>query len=148
MTEGLSSNSQLSLEGPGHDQPHLQELRPQRRRRRLPQFVRYGHHGQRPHPPLSRPAQETSSRATDTSAATRIHGRRRIRSTTVVPVVRSLALHGCNAKEEDRRLLDLRPHLLGVAAQGAELLLRQVPGAPSPLGSQEAQEFSLGQNAR
>ena len=26
---------------------------------------------------------------------------------------------GCNDNEEDRRLLDLRPHLLGVAAQGA-----------------------------
>ena len=46
------------------------------------------------------------------------------------------------------RLLDLRPHLLGVAAQGAELLPRQVPGATSPLGPQEAQEFSLGQNTR
>ena len=45
---------------------------------------------------------------------------------------------GCNDNEEDRSLLDLRPHLLGVAAQGAELLLGEVPRAASPLGLQEA----------
>ena len=55
---------------------------------------------------------------------------------------------GCNDNEEDRRLLDLRPHLLGVAAQGAQLLLRQVPRATSPLGLQEAFALNLGQNTR
>ena len=50
----------------------------------------------------------------------------------------SLSVTWCNDYEEDRRLLDLRPHLLGVAAQGAQLLLRQVPRATSPLGLQEA----------
>ena len=54
----------------------------------------------------------------------------------------------CNDNEEDRRLLDLRPHHLGVAAQGAQLLLRQVPRATSPVGLQEARSLSLGQNAR
>ena len=45
-------------------------------------------------------------------------------------------------------MLDLRPHLLGVAAQGAQLLLRKVPRAASPLGLQEARPLSLGQNTR
>ena len=44
----------------------------------------------------------------------------------------------CNDNKEDRRLLDLRPHLLGVAAQGTQLLLRQMPRAASPIGLQEA----------
>ena len=43
---GATVEPSLFLEGPGHGQPHLQELRPQRQRRRLLQFVRYGHHGQ------------------------------------------------------------------------------------------------------
>ena len=51
----------------------------------------------------------------------------------------------CNDNEEDRRLLDLRPHLLGVAAQGAQLLLRQVPRAASPLSLQEAQDLDIEQ---
>ena len=55
---------------------------------------------------------------------------------------------GCNDNEEDRDLLDLRPHLLGVAAQGAQLLLRKVPCATSPLGLQEARSLDLGQNTR
>ena len=54
----------------------------------------------------------------------------------------------CNDYEEDRRLLDLRPHLLGVAAQGAQLLLREVPRPPSPVGLQEARSVNLGQNTR
>ena len=45
-------------------------------------------------------------------------------------------------------MLDLRPHLLGVAAQGAQLLLRQVPGATSPLGLQKARSPDLRQNIR
>ena len=45
-------------------------------------------------------------------------------------------------------LLDLRPHLLGVAAQGPQLLLREVPRATSPLGPQEAFALNLGQNTR
>ena len=43
---------------------------------------------------------------------------------------------------------ELRPHILGVAAQGAQLLLRQEPDAPPPLGLQETQELSTGQNTR
>ena len=74
------------------------------------------------------------SRTRDTSTATRAHGRQRFRSATAVPVVPALSVTRCNDNEEDRRLLDLRPHLLGVAAQGAQLLLRQVPRAASPLG--------------
>ena len=42
----------LFLEGLDHGQPHLQELRPQRRRRRLLQLVPCGHHGQGPQPPF------------------------------------------------------------------------------------------------
>ena len=39
----------------------------------------------------------------------------------------------CNDRhEEDNHLLDLRPHVAGVAVPGAELLLRQVPRASSP----------------
>jgi hypothetical protein len=91
---GVIVKPSLFLEGLSHGQPHLQELRPQRRRRRLLQRVRRGHHVQRPQPPLPRPAQETSLRTTDTSTATRAHGRRRIRSTAPVPVVPRLALHG------------------------------------------------------
>ena len=83
----------LFLEGPGHGQLQLQELRPQRRLRRLLQLVRRGNYGQRPQPPLPRPAQETSSRTRDPSTATRTHGRRHIRSTAPVPVVPTLALH-------------------------------------------------------
>ena len=42
----------------------------------------------------------------------------------------------------------MRPHLLGVAAQGAQLLLREVPRAASPLGLQEARALNLTQNTR
>ena len=49
--------------------------------------------------------------------------------------------------DENCHLPDLRPHLLGVAAQGAQLLLRQVPRAPSPFSSQEAQTLNIKQNA-
>ena len=54
----------------------------------------------------------------------------------------------CNDSEEGRPLLDLRPQLLGVAAQGAELLLRQVPRASSALGLQEGYSLNLKRNAR
>ena len=40
-------------------------------------------------------------------------------------------------------MLDLRPHLLGVASQGTELLLGEVPGQASPLGLQKAQSFEI-----
>ena len=89
---GVIVKLSLFLEGLGHGQPHLQELRPQRRRRRLLQFVRRGNHGHCPQPPLPRPMEETTSRATDTSAATRAHGRQHIRSTAPVPVDPALAL--------------------------------------------------------
>ena len=91
---GVIVKPSLFLEGLGHGQPHLQELRPRRRRRRLLRLVRRGNHGQRPQPPLPRPAQETSLRTTDTSTATRAHGRQHIWSTAPVPVVRALSLHG------------------------------------------------------
>ena len=92
-TAGAIVELSLFLEGPRHGQPHLQELRPQRRRRRLLQFVRRGHHGQCPQPPLPRPTQETSSRTRDTSAVARTHGRHHIRSTAPVRVAPALALH-------------------------------------------------------
>ena len=41
-TAGAIVGLSLFLEGLGHGQPHLQELRPQRRRRRLLQLVRRG----------------------------------------------------------------------------------------------------------
>ena len=129
---------------------HLQELRPQCRRRRLLQFVRRGDHGHCPQPPFPRPAQETSLQDNghlprrDQDPRLRHH----IRSTASVPVVPRLSVTRCNDNEEDRRLLDLRPHLLGVAAQGAQLLLRQVPRATSPVGLQEARSLNLGQNTR
>ena len=84
----------LFLGGLGHGQPHLQELRPQRRRRRLLQLVRRGHHGQRPQPPLPQSTKETSSRARETSTATRTRCQQHIRSTAAVPVVPALALQG------------------------------------------------------
>ena len=61
-TAGAIVELSLFPEGLGHGQPHLQELRPQRRPRRLLQFVRRGNHGQRPQPPPPRPAEETSSK--------------------------------------------------------------------------------------
>ena len=128
---GVIVKLSLFLESLGHGQHYLQELRPQSRRRRLLQLVRCGNHGQRPQPPLPRSAQEISLRTTDTSAATRAHGRQHIRSTAAVPVLPALALHGVTLMPGDRRLLDLRPHLLGVAAQGAQLLFRQLPRAAS-----------------
>ena len=91
---GVIVKPSLFLEGLGHGQPHLQELRPRRRRRRLLRLVRRGNHGQRPQPPLPRPAQETSLRTTDTSTATRAHGRQHIWSTAPVPVVRALSVKG------------------------------------------------------
>ena len=50
---GVIVKLSLFLEGLGHGQPHLQELRPQRRHRRLLQLVRRGNHGQRPATPTS-----------------------------------------------------------------------------------------------
>ena len=91
---GVIVKLSLFLEGLGHGQPHLQELRPQRRRRRLLQLVCHGHHAQRPQHPLPQLAEKTSSRATGTSTATRTYGRRHIRSTTPVPAAPALALHG------------------------------------------------------
>ena len=91
---GVIVKLSLFLEGLGHGQPHLQELRPQRRHRRLLQLVRRGNHGQRPQSPLPEPTQETSYKTTDTPMATRTHGRRHFRSATPVPVVQRLALHG------------------------------------------------------
>ena len=88
-TAGAIVELSLFLEGPGHGQPHLQDLRPQRRRRRLLQLVRRGHHGHCPQPPLPRPVKETSAKITGTSTATRAYGRQHIRSTAPVPVVRS-----------------------------------------------------------
>ena len=54
---------------------------------------------------------------------------------------------GCNDYEEDSGLLDMRPHLLGMAAQGAQLLLREVPRATSPLRLQEAQQVEVGRES-
>ena len=138
----------LFLEAPGHGERHLQELRPERRRRRLLQLVRRGNHGQCPQPSLPQPAEETSCRTRNASTETRTHDWQRIRSTAPVPVVPGLSVTRCNDNEEDRCVLDLRPHLLGVAAQGAQLLLREVPRAASPLGVQEARSFNVGQNTR
>ena len=92
-TAGAIVELSLFLEGLGHGQPHLQELRPQRRRWRLLQFVRRGHHGQRPQPPLPRPMEETSISATDTSTGARANGRQHIRSTAPVRIIPGLALH-------------------------------------------------------
>ena len=39
----------------------------------------------------------------------------------------------CKDNEENRHLLDLRPQLLGVAGQGAEFLIRNLPRATSPV---------------
>ena len=89
---GVIVKLSLFLEGLDHGQLHLQELRPQRRRRRLLQFVRRGNHDQRPQPPLPQLAGKTSSRATETSTATKTLGRRHIRSTAPVPVAPALAL--------------------------------------------------------
>ena len=49
----------------------------------------------------------------------------------------------------DEQLIAIRQDVeegMPVAAQGAQLLLRKVPGAPSPLGLQEAQSLNLRQN--
>ena len=139
----------LFLEGLDHGQPHLQELRPQRRRRRLLQFVRRRESWPSPSTPTSAAgARELPPGSTDTSTSTRTHGRQHIRSTAPVPVSPGTSVTWCNDYEEDRRLLDLRPHLLGVAAQGAQLLLREVPRATSPLGLQEARSLDLGRNTR
>ena len=91
-TAGAIVELSLFLEGPDHGQPHLQVLRPQRRCRRLLQLVRRGNYGQCPQPPLPRPAQDTSSRARDTSTATRANGRQHIRSTAPVRIIPGLAL--------------------------------------------------------
>ena len=93
-TAGAIVELSLFLEGPDHGQPHMQDLRPQRRRRRLLQLVRRGNHGQCPQPPLPRPTQETSSRTTDTSTEARTHGRHHILSTAPVRVAPALALRG------------------------------------------------------
>ena len=53
----------------------------------------------------------------------------------------------CNDNAEDGHLLDLRPHLLGVAAQGAKLLLGQVPRATPSLGVQKAQRVEAGRDS-
>ena len=91
-TAGVIVELSLFLEGPGHGQPHLQDLRPRGRRRRILQLVRRGHHGHCPQPPLPRPVQETSSGTRDPSTVTRTHGRQHNRSTAVVPVVPVLHL--------------------------------------------------------
>ena len=87
-TAGAIVELSLFLEGPRHGQPHLQELRPQRRCRRLLQLVHYGHRGQGLQSLLRRPSEETSSRAKDSSTATRARGRQHIRSTAPVPIAR------------------------------------------------------------
>ena len=87
---GVIVNLSLFLEGLRHGQRHLQELRPQRRR--LLQLVRGGDHDQRPQPPLPRPGQDTSSRATDTSTEARANGRQHIRSTAPDRINPGLAL--------------------------------------------------------
>ena len=58
---------ELSLfpEGTDHDQSDLQELRQQRRRRRILQLVCRGDHGQRAQTPLPGPPEETSSGTKD-----------------------------------------------------------------------------------
>ena len=91
---GVIVKLSLFLEGLGHGKPHLQELRPQRRRRRLLQLVRRGNYGHCPKPPLPRPMEETSTRATDTSTGARTHGQQHIRSTAPVRVNPGLALPG------------------------------------------------------
>ena len=93
-TAGAIVELSLFLEGPDHGQPHLQDLRAQRRCRRLLQLVRRGNYGQCPQLSLPRPMEETSIRATDTSTGARANGRQHIRSTAPVPVVPALALHG------------------------------------------------------
>ena len=52
-TAGAIVKLSLFLEVPDHGQPHLQDLLPQRRRRRMLQLVRRGNHGQRAQPPTS-----------------------------------------------------------------------------------------------
>ena len=49
-----------------------------------------------------------------------------------------------NINEEDRLLLDPQPDFLGLAAQGAQLLLGQVPGAPLLFRLSEAPQFEAG----
>ena len=51
---GAITELSLFLEGLGHGQTHLQELRPRGRRQRILLFVRRGNHGQRPQPTLPR----------------------------------------------------------------------------------------------
>ena len=82
------------LEGPGYGERTVQDLRPRRQLRRLLQLVRRGNHGQRPQPPLPWPAQETSSRTTDTSTSARTQERHHIRSAAALRVVPDLAVHG------------------------------------------------------
>ena len=94
-TAGAIVELSLFLEGPDHGQPHLQELRPQRRCRRLLQLVRRGDHGQCPQPSLPRPMEETSiRRATDTSTVAKTHGRRThpVNSACSIRVAPALAL--------------------------------------------------------
>ena len=101
----------LFLKGLGYGQPHLQELRPQRRRRRLLKLVRCGDHGQRPQSPLPWPAEETSSRAKDTSAKTRTQRPQHKRSTAAVPLVPSIGVTDLEISGEqkaaNRRLMEL-----------------------------------------
>ena len=56
--EEVSSNPQSSHEGFGHGERKVQVLLSCRRRRRLLQFVRRGHHDQGPQPRLRRPTEE------------------------------------------------------------------------------------------
>ena len=58
-TAGVIVKLSLFLEGPGHGQSHLQELRPRGRRRRIPQFVRRGYHGHCPQPPSAAGARDS-----------------------------------------------------------------------------------------
>ena len=107
-TAGAIVELSLFLEGLGHGQPHLQDLRPRRRLRRLLQFVAAGIMA-KALTPFWCPTQETSA-AGDGQAYT-----------------------ASAPAEEGHRLLGLRLRLLGAVAQGAELLLGQMPGSPSPL---------------
>ena len=123
--------------------------------RRLVQPVRRGDCGLGLQPLPRRPLEETSSRAEATSAATRTHVRQhlsRVRPTfpriffgPSPPRVAASRRSGasvtrCDDNEEDRRLLDLKPHLLGQVAQERNLCSGKCrvaitnPPSESPVG--------------
>ena len=58
-----------------------------------------------------------------------------------------LCVTRCNDSEEDSRLLDLRPYRICLAPEGAQFLLGQVPGPPSPSKGLPAAE-SFNRNER